>query len=226
MATLLHGRSNGAQPPGRTDDFTVVESPQALDYNLPQKAGRKLWAPMFAMALMAFAVAFVLGIVRSAEITAASAADTAAVSRLAHYTAGFMFIGFLAVFSAITFAIARILGEFRVGGGAVQETAGVPGQTLRMPTTAKGMLAFMMMGMMAIAIPVVIHFVVGTAVGAGTTSVAQAEQSFVILEGVRRLGVGLYLFGITLGLATIIHVLRFQAVRIREVAEALRSSDS
>jgi hypothetical protein len=33
------------------------------------------------------------------------------------------------------------------------------------------------------------------------------------------MGVALYLTGITFGLATIIEVLRFQAIRIREVAE-------
>lgn len=219
MTALLHGRHHGSPRSGRDDGFAVVESTQALGYNLPQRAGRTLWAPMLAMALMSFAAAFALGLVRSAEITAQGAADTATVVQLAHYTAGAMFIGFLAVFSAITFAIARILGEFRHGGGQVQQAAGVAVQTLRMPGTAKAMLAFMMMGMMAIAIPVVLHFVVGTGVGAGSTSLARAEQSFVVLEGVRRLGVGLYLFGITLGMATIVHVLRFQAIRIREVAD-------
>jgi len=38
------------------------------------------------------------------------------------------------------------------------------------------------------------------------------------LEGIRRFGTVLYLFAIALGLGTIIHVLRFQAIRIRELA--------
>jgi hypothetical protein len=39
-----------------------------------------------------------------------------------------------------------------------------------------------------------------------------------VLEGFRRFGVALYLFGIAFGLGTIITVLRFQAGRIRELA--------
>jgi hypothetical protein len=38
------------------------------------------------------------------------------------------------------------------------------------------------------------------------------------LEGIRRIGVAMYLFGILLGLTTIIRVLRFQAIRIRKIA--------
>jgi hypothetical protein len=219
MTALVHGREDDPRHAKRSDGFAVVESTRALGFNLAQQAGRRLWAPLFAMALIGFAAAFILGVARSWEVAGSGAADTAAAVGLAHYTAGAMFVGFLAVFAAITFAIARILGELRRGGGQVQEAVGVEVQTLRMPATAKGMLAFMMMGMVAVGVPVVLHFVVGSAVAAGTTSLAQAEQSFVVLEGVRRLGVGLYLLGITLGLATIIHVLRFHAIRIREVAE-------
>jgi hypothetical protein len=221
MSALVHGRQNGSTASRPSDGFAVVRSTHALGFNLPQQAGRKLWAPMLAMALMGFAAALVLGLARSAQVTAAGAADTAAVVQLSHYATGAMFIGFLSVFSAITFAIARILGEFRQGGGQVQEAAGVGVQTLRMPMTAKGMLVFMMMGMMAIAVPVALHFVVGAGVGGGTVSLVQAEQAAGVLEGVRRLGVGLYLFAITLGLATIVHVLRFQAIRIREVADEI-----
>ncbi len=39
------------------------------------------------------------------------------------------------------------------------------------------------------------------------------------LEGFRRLGVALYLFGITFGLGTIITVLRFQTIRIGELPD-------
>ena len=60
-----------------------------------------------------------------------------------------MFIGFLGVFSAITFAVARILGAFRKGGGEVQQAAGSQVQSLKMPGTAKPMLLFMAMVMIA-----------------------------------------------------------------------------
>lgn len=212
-------RSGRVAPPAqktqRRDDFKVVESPRGLGTNLPQKLGRALWGPMFVMAAMAFPIALILGIVRA---DAVDTGDALLAEQLRHHTAAVMFIGFMAVFSAITFAIARILGVFRTGGGEVQEAAGVPVQTLRMPGTAKAMVAFMAMGMMVILIPVIAHFVVGAGVEATEASLLDSEQWFAALEGFRRLGAALYLAGIGLGLITIVRVLQFQSIRIREVA--------
>ncbi len=97
----------------------------------------------------------------------------------------------------------------------MQETAGGEVQTLKMPATAKAMLGFMMMGMMAMIAGIVGHFI-----GAGLDPGLGDAQNFMVSTGLRRLGVGMYLTGITLGLATIITVLRFQATRIGEVAAA------
>lgn len=73
--------------------------------------------------------------------------------------------------------------------------------------------------MMIILGAVVLHIVAGVAIAGGSTwALANSEQWSTWLEGARRFGVALYLFAIALGLATIIQVLRFQAVRIREVA--------
>jgi hypothetical protein len=85
-----------------------------------------------------------------------------------------------------------------------------------MPVTAKGFMLSMMMGMVAILIPVILHLVV--AANVEEWSAETIERWSVMLEGFRRLGVALYLFGIALGLGTIIHVLRFQSVRIRQLA--------
>ena len=41
-------------------------------------------------------------------------------------------------------------------------------------------------------------------------------------EGIRRIGVALYLVAIALGLASIIEVIRFQAIRLRELPEPSR----
>lgn len=207
-----------SHPEKRPDEYAVVGSDRSLGLNLPQRLGNTLWGPMFAMSLMAFPAAFIVGVVRANELTGTNDPET--VARLQHVGAALMFVGFLAVFSAITFAIARILGAFRDGGGKVQETAGVHVQTLKMPLTAKGMIAFMAMGMMLIVVPVVLHFVVAASVvGPGEADLLSSERWFTALEGIRRFGIVNYLFGITLGLATIIQVLRFQAVRIREVAD-------
>ena len=197
-------------------DFDIVSSDRSLGQNLPQRLGRVLWAPMFLMALMAFGAGFVVAIIRANEVADAGGADT--IESLRHVVAGLMFIGFAAVFAAISFAIARILGEFRKGGGDVQEAVGGSVETLKMPVTAKAFIAIMVMAMMTILVAVILHFVFAANVEATEASLADSEQRFLVLEALRRVGVGMYLFSILLGLGTIIQVLRFQAIRIREVA--------
>lgn len=98
-------------------------------------------------------------------------------------------------------------------------------RTFALVRRPKGMLAFMMMGMTAIVGAVILHFIVGATVpSADPLDITGSEQWFAVPEGVRRIGVGMTLFGSLLGLATIVKLIRFQAVRIREVAhEALRS---
>jgi hypothetical protein len=175
---------------------------------------------MFAMAIMVWPIALILAGFRAAEIGSGSP-DPVNVARLGHIVPGVMFIGFLAVFAAISFAIARILGVFRKGGGEVQEAARQSVHTLRMPVTAKLFLGLMMMAMMSIVVAVVLHFVVASAVG--TWSEISIEQWSIVLEAVRRIGVAVYLLAITLGLGTIITVLRFQTSRIRQLSsEATR----
>jgi hypothetical protein len=189
-------------------------SARSLGYNKPQQMGRQLWAPMFAMAIMAWIVGFALAIGRASIVSDFGAADAGA-ARLAHLIPAFQFIGFLGIFSAVSFAIARILGVFRNGGGEVQEAVGVQVQTLKMPKTARVFMAAMAMGMMMILGAVILHFV--AAANVGTWSAESLVRWAEVLEGFRRLGVAIYLFGITFGLGTIITVLRFQAGRIREL---------
>ena len=198
-------------------EFKVETSTRSLGYNLPQRIGRLLWFPMFLMALMFFGAGMVLGIVRADEISAGGAADT--IVTLQHVQAGVMFLGFASVFAAISFAIARILGQFRAGGGDVQAAARRTVQTLKMPGSAKFFLALMMVAMATIVVASVLHFVFAADIENTPTSLADAEDRFIVLEGVRRMGVAVFLFGILLGLATIIRVLRFQAVRMRRLPE-------
>lgn len=200
----------------RRDEFTVESSQRSPGYNLPQRMGRALWGPMLAMALMAFPVAFILGAVRANEIATGGSATT--IEALRQAGAGFMFLGFASVFGAISFAIAKILGEFRRGGGEVQEAAGGEVQTLKMPVTARVFIAGMMMAMMVILGAVIAHWAISGSVASGSFALVDSEQAFVWLEGVRRLGVAVYLVAITFGLGTIITVLRFQSRRVRELA--------
>jgi hypothetical protein len=196
--------------------FATKVTDQAPDAILPQKAGGKLWAPMFAMGLMGFVVAIVLA---GFKTQAVADGDVQSAAALGQFTTAAMFLGFAAVFAAISFAIARILGEFRVGGGSVQESAGSTVETLKMPGSAKVFLGGMMMAMMIIVGAVILHVVLGAQINSGDASaLANAEEYSLYLEAARRFGVGLYLFAIAFGLATIISVLRFQAVRIRQIA--------
>lgn len=195
--------------------FKVKVSRHSLGYNLPQRVGRVLALPMLAMALMAFPVGVILGIVRADEI--ADGGSAATIAELKHVSAGFMFLGFAAVFAAISFAIARILGQFRKGGGDLQEATGRRVETLKMPATAKVFLATMMMAMMTVLTAVVLHFVFATDISSAEASLGLSEERFTVLEGVRRIGVAAFLVAIAFGLATIIQVLRFQSIRVREL---------
>ena len=197
-------------------EFNYKVSNRGLGYSRPHKMGNRLWAPMFAMAIMSFPVALILAFVRAATIADATGqADILDAARLGHLVAAFGFIGFAAVFAAISFAIARILGRFRKGGGEIQESVGNEVQTLEMPGTAKLFMGFMMMGMMTILAAVAFHFVV--AANVGTWSLESVARWAEVLEGFRRFGVGMYLFGIAFGLGTIVHVLRFQSTRLTEL---------
>jgi hypothetical protein len=210
-----------AHAPGVRSDFEVEVGDRSPGFTLPQKVGRVLALPMLALALMAFAAALAVGVARAAEIADGGAADR--IAALQHVTAGLMFLGFASVFAAVAFAIARILGRLREGGGDVQATARARVQTLRMPLTAKAFLATMAMAMMTILVAVVLHFAFAADIESTGSSLALSEDRFVVLEAVRRIGVAIYLFSIVLGLATIVRVLRFQAVRIRELpAETAR----
>lgn len=198
-------------------DFRVETSTRSLGYNLPQRMGRLLWFPMFLMALMFFGAGMALGIVRADEISDGGAADT--IASLQHLQAGVMFLGFASVFSAISFAIARILGQFRAGGGEVQEAAKRKVQTLAMPVSAKLFLMLMLVAMATLVVASILHLVFAADIENTSASLADADDRFIVLEGVRRLGVAVFLLGILLGLATIIRVLRFQATRMRQLPE-------
>src|SRR5918995_4400178 len=176
--------------------FKVDVTDRGLGPNLPQRMGRVLWLPMLVMAVMAFPVGVILGAIRADAIATGGSETT--IAALGHAIPAVNFIGFASVFPAITFAIARILGGFRVGGGRVQEAAHTPVKTLKMPATAKLMIVGMLMAMMAIVAAVVLHFVAASAIASGSSyALNHSEQWGFWLEGARRTGVGLYLLSIT-----------------------------
>lgn len=213
-------------------EFRVTASDRAPGLNLPQKMGRALWAPMLLMGVMAYPAAVVLGAIRANLVAnGTTTSDAATAAALGQYTTAVMFLGFAFIFAAIIFAIARILGAFRTGGGGVQQASGRRVLTLAMPPTAKAMVGLMMMGMMMLLFAVVVHVILGINVSAAVlssdaASVTTIQSWSTWIEGVRRLGVAVYLVSIALGLATIVQVLRFQAARIRELPEERQISGS
>lgn len=203
-----------------TSDVRVETSRAVRGYTLPQRLGVRLALPMFAMAIGFFVAGTVVGVIRSERIADGASADT--IATLQHVGPGLMFLGFAAAFAGISFAIARILGQFRKGGSEVQQAAGASVHTLATPTTAKLFLGGLMMGMVTLVAASILHFVVAGQVSGIEASLADAEDWLVVLEGVRRLGVGIFLAAIALGLTTIIRVLRFQAIRMRQLGNESR----
>lgn len=209
----------------RHGEFQVVASDRALDMNFAQKMGKALWAPMLIMGVMAFPVAFILGAVRAGLVANGTTVQQAATAAaLGQYVPAVMFIGFMSVFAGIVFAIARILGILRTGGGQVQQTAGRQVLSYRMPVTAWGMILLMMMGMMMLLFAVIVHFVLGAiaydaVVQGNQATIGTVDTWATWIEGLRRFGVATYLGSIALGLATIIQVLRFQSARVHELAQ-------
>jgi len=201
--------------------FRYTVSTKALGLNLPQRLGTTLWLPMLVMALMAFPVGVVLAGIRANEVATGGSPD--AVAALGHFVTAANFIGFASVFAAISFAIARILGVFRTGGGQIQEATGRKVETLRMPWTAKAFIGLMAMAMMTLVGAVVLHIIAGSAIAGGSAyALAKSGQWSIWLEGARRFGIATYLLAIAFGLSTIITALRFQAVRIRELPDEVK----
>lgn len=199
-------------------DFDVEVTNGPVGLNKPQQMGTTLWLPMLAMALMGFVAALVFAGVRAALIADGNPGDVADIETLRHIVTGAMFLGFTGVFASISFAIARILGVFRTGGSAMQADVGNEVHTLKMPKSGKLFIGMMAMGMMTVLAASIGHIIVGLSVPSlAEADLLTSERWFLFGEGVRRIGVAVYLVGITLGLATIIKVIRFQTVRVRQL---------
>lgn len=199
------------------EEFDVQRSAVSPGYNTVQKVARVMVLPSLAMGVMGIAGGLGIAIARAAEITGDGAGAT--IAQVQHVGQGVLFIGLAFLFAAISFAIARILGAFRKGGGDIQHAAGRTVEVLKRPLTAWAFLALMMMAMMTLLTTSVLHFVYAADIAGTTGSLAQAAERFTALAGVERLGLGMYLVAIAFGLATIIHVLRYQTRRVRQLAD-------
>lgn len=199
-------------------EFEVETYRRSPGYNKIQQVARYMVLPSFAMGLMGILAGLALGIVGGVHIHdhTYSAGN---IERLRQLAQGLEVGGLAFVFAGISFAIARILGVFRKGGGDVQEAARRTVQVLKRPLTAWVFLGLMMMGMMVVLAASALHVVWGFDVHTHASAAALhlSAKRYAALAGAERLGIGMYLVAIAFGLASIIHVLRFQARRIREL---------
>jgi hypothetical protein len=205
-------------------EFNILTSARSLGYNRVQRVARYMIGPALLMGLMGIGGGLGVGIARGVDIhDGGHPART--IERLHHVQQGLTFLGMAFLFAGISFAIARILGQFRKGGGDFQEAAGRRVEVLKRPLTGLAFLGLMMMAMMTVIATSVLHFVFAADVTGSAHSLAVSDDRFTVLAGIERLGVGMYLVAIALGLATIIQVLRFQSQRIRQLPEepAIRS---
>jgi len=212
----------------------VITRDHGVGRTLVQTLGAYLWLPMTVMGAMLVLTAFALGIAQAvlgADLFKEfDAADKANVETLATLSGGFVLLGIGFLLSGISFALARIAGIFRVGGGQVQEATGSEVHTLAMPWTAWAFLVLMMMGLMIVIGGFVVQVVAAVNIhdawidatgpnGAIAYKLGRAHTLTTWAGPVQRFGVAALFTGIAFMLATIIHILRFQATRITQLSE-------
>ncbi len=144
-----------------------------------QAMASKMWIPFIGMGIMIIVVAFIYGLINSAN-----AADYFGASKEAREAAArgselatnkafieatkiwlptFKFLGIGMLLGGVTFLLATILGALRTGGGTVQEALGIEVRILKTPLTGKLFPMVMMMGMMVLIAGLVIGIVLATA---------------------------------------------------------------
>ncbi len=224
----------------RVTDDRVITTTRASGYTLAQYMGIYLWLPMLLMGAIAVFTGFGLGIAQGAIgadlFETFDAGDKADFETLGALSAGFVVLGIGFLLSSISFALARIAGVFRVGGGQVQAAAGNEVRILAMPWTAWAFLMLMMMGFMTVIAGFIVHVIAASEIHdawTGATSLSEpgnasdlglANTLTTWAGPVARFGVGMLFTGIAFMLATIIHILRFQANRITQLATERRRS--
>lgn len=188
-------------------DLAIAREDEGFD--MPAMA-RRAWRPMLAMGLMVVAAGVAAGVVQ------ASADQPLHVAQVAAWNPGVLFLGIGFLLAGVTFLLATILGELRDGGASVQSALGEKALILKRPLTGKAFPAAMMMGLMTLMATLVIGFVQAAKLD---TDPAGAADIGAWVGPLRFAGVALLFTGISLALVTIVSALRFQASRIRQIAD-------
>lgn len=185
-----------------------TQTEQAPGLLPPQAMARIMWKPMILMGPMLVAAGLVLSLVNT------GADDPGTRQALLAWTQGTQFLGEAMLLAGISFLLGTILAGLREGGGEVQQSLGPVVKTLRMPTSAKVFLGFMLTGLMlGIAQFVLYGF---------AAYVDDPSTWFAWLGPLRELSLGILLSGIVLALFTIGTVLGFQHWRIKQIIETGR----
>lgn len=206
-AFVAEARSN-ATPKTATPFGEVNVSTNEPDQLPIHKVAKTMWAPMLAMGYMLVVAGLVASFVWAVNI----GTDLRTATGASAWTQGLQFLGEAFVLAGISFLLASILRGLRQGGGQVQQALGVPVQTLKMPATAKGFMALMMLGVIVALAQFVGYIAVTT-----FDDAARVATWFAFLGPLRELSLALLLSGIVLALATIGKVLGFQFWRIRSI---------
>jgi len=213
LPQLRTGPANGDTRP-RTGNLDTPYGPSSASARAPNplaihRMAEVLWLPVLAMGAMALAAGLVLGLVTSSEATGTEAFRVASA-----WSQGTLFLGEGLLLSGISFLLGTILSSLRRGGAEVQESLGVPVQTLRMPATAKAFIALMAIGMMAAIVQFVLYGVAASVAGDPATYAVWVSW----LGPFREVALGVLLAGIVLALASIAKALGFQFHRLRQLA--------
>jgi hypothetical protein len=148
MATVVHHHPAHALRIG--SQAAIPRENEGFD--LPAMA-RKMWLPAFAMGLMAVAAGVVAGAIQ------ASSGNPLHVQQIAAWNPGLLFLGIGFLLAAVTFTLARILGELRDGGTNVQQALGEHALILKRPWSGYVFPPAMMTGLMTLIATFAIGFV-------------------------------------------------------------------
>ncbi len=209
----------GLPPPGpsspmvtTTTAYGTTEITATAPDPLPiHRMAERLWLPMLVMGAMALTIGLFVGLG-----AAGAEAGSESSRQLSAWAQGTLFLGEGLLLAGIALLLGTILSGLRRGGAEVQESLGVPVQTLAMPATAKVFIGLMMLGMMAAIAQFVLY-------GVAAANAADASAYAVLvtwLGPLREVALGVLLASIVLALATIARALGFQFHRIRQLAAA------
>jgi hypothetical protein len=176
---------------------------------LIHRMAERVWFPMLAMGAMVLAIGLFVG------LRAAAADPGSQVFRsLDAWGQGTLYLGEGLLLSGIAFLLGPILSGLRRGGGEVQQSLGVPIQTLVMPRTATAFIALMMLGLMT----AIVQFALYGVVAVNASSAGTYAVWLTWLGPLREVALGVLLASIVLALAAIARALGFQFHRIRQLA--------